>query len=259
MDKFVQTLRSRVRLKAPSEESDSVYQIPDEVLKQIINDAIKAHNPNYTLETLPSAEEPFVLWLAEIEVYYALASGNARFFNIKAEGAELNKQERVEHYMKLIEGRQKHYDTMWAKYREEYLNPVQEAEIIISSPHSLGRFYRLSERPSIVLNAVTVRADSVDLQWAVKTNKRYKVRIYQHDDLIVDEWEIPEWSDGYSIPINPSAVLIAEVDDPWRDKFRAKGLTPDTNYNFAAVVIDYLGRWKHSEIAVHTQVVGGDT
>lgn len=255
LNTLVDILKSRVQLKAPEEETDVVYKVQPTVLEEIIIHSVSAHNPAYTVDTLPQEEEPFVLWLAEVEVYFALASGNSRFFSISAQGAEINKQQRVNHYMKLIEGRQRHYDTMWAKFKENNPNQVSTGEIYTFSPNALTRIWRLAERPSIVLQCVAKTPTTADLLWTVKSSlNKYRVSVYKHSDLIVDEWEIPTWSDSTFIPINSNSTWLFSTNDLFINKYRVKGLVPDTLYKVAVVLVDNLGRWTHSEIELITDV-----
>lgn len=253
LEELRKVLRSRVGLKAPDEESDAVYKIPDEVLDEVLKNAAMAHNPSFTdITKVPEEQIPFVLILAEIEVYYALAAGNARFFSISAEGAQINKQERVNHYMMLIQGRQQHYDMLWAKFKESNPNQIEAGEVIVRAPNLLNRAWRLTDRPSISLVVNKVRSDSVDISWDVSRKTKTRVNIYLHTDLIIDEWEIPIWADGVHIPISSKARLVWYSYNPFLNKFRIKGLKPNADYNIAAVVIDTLGKWNFSEITVTT-------
>lgn len=254
LEQLRDALRERVRVKAPEEEADSIYKIPDEVLERTILESIYAHNPTYTIDTLPPQEVPFVMWLAEIEVYFNLASANSRYYSIMAEaGTQINRQERVSHYMRLIEGRQRHYDTMWAKFRELNPDTIQTGELIVRSPNTLHRAWRLSDRPSISLEVVRTTQTTADLQWSPYTKRRAKVSLYQHRGTIVDEWEIPLWHDGVFVPVSKDAKLLWSTLDPYRNKFRARDLKPGTKYHFAVVIQDTLGAWNYSEVRVETE------
>lgn len=247
-------LRAKVQLKTPEEETDNIYKFEDEDLDRILLDAIKQHNPSYSLESLPREEEPFVLWLAEIEIYFSLASGNSRFYRISAEaGTEINRQQRVDHYMKLIEGRQRHYDTMWAQFTRLNPSQIETGDVYVKSPQTISRAWRLSDRPSINLESVTVRSTSVDLQWTVNRRSKSKYTLFKNTDLIVDEWEVPVWSEVAFLPLTKNSEVLMQTIDPTRNKYRAKDLLPNTKYHFAIVVIDELGKWGYSEITVETE------
>lgn len=246
-------LRTRTRLKVPEEETDVIYTIPDSALQDIIEMSIKAHNPIYTATTLPENEICFVLWLSEIELFTMLCTGNAKFFKIQAQGAELNKQQRVTHYLKLIEGLERRYNIMWQHFLENNPDALQQGELIISSPHYLKRAYRLRERPSISLSTTSSTTNSIDLLWdGFSKNKALNFRLYSLEGnlTIVDEYEIEELFDG--IPINKNSKLIYHTQDVNRNKYRVKNLKQNTVYEFAIVACTELGLWGYSEISAVT-------
>lgn len=245
-------LMSRVQLKAYEQETDSTYKILSSTLDEIITNSVKAHNPSYTLANLPEEEVCFVLWLAEIEVYFDLASGNSRFFSISAEGAEINKQQRVLHYIRLIEGRQRHYDAMWARFKELNPDQIKVSDIYTSSPNLLKRTWRLSPRPSIVLTAPVATSTSIDLQWTTEWKKAAKFVLYKHSSIIVDEWEEPIWHGGIKVPVAPTAEILFITVDKYRDKYRVRELTPATTYHFAVAMMDSLGRYGYNQITKTT-------
>jgi len=253
LKKFQEVLRSRFKMKALVEESDLIYKIEDSELEDVINLGITAHNPKYTLQTLPAAEEPFILWLAEIELLYMFASANARFFSISASGASVNKQERVQHYLSIIDRLQKKYDSAWERFLS--LNPeqIEVGEVFINNAISKGRTKRLAKLPTIELVAVRQTENSVDLQWNYISHLEPSViNIWQSKSLIVDEWEEPIWYNGVQIPVMPDSMPIFRTNNRFRDKFRAKNLEAGTLYNFAAIIVDKGNRWKHHEIKVTT-------
>ena len=172
--KLTSTLMSRVQLKTPEQESDLVYQIPEGVIQDIIIDSIAVHNSNYTIINIPIAEVPFAMWLAEIEILYMLATGNARFFKIKGQGAELNKQDRVKNYMDIIRGIERKYDKTWTRFTK--LNPMQieVSEVIVKTPHHVDRTYRLLSRPTIFISIDAKTKNELDISWQSddKSNKR---------------------------------------------------------------------------------------
>jgi hypothetical protein len=247
-------LRTRTKLKAYADETDIIYKISDPDLQEIIDMSVKAHNGSYTVTTLPEAEVCFVLWLSEIELFTELAAGNAKFFKIEAQGAELNKQQRVDHYLKLIEGLERRYNIMWQRFVENNPDRVTESELIISSPHYLERAYRLRERPSISLSITGSTLSTIDLTWdGFNRNKPLNFKLYCLEGsnlVIVDEYDIEELFDG--IPINKSSELIYSTADVYRNKYRVKNLKSATSYTFAIIAFTDLGHWGYSEVTAST-------
>lgn len=253
LSKFQEVLRARFKLKALEQESDLIYKIDDLELESIINLAVVAHNASYTLDTLPQAEEPFVLWLAEIELLYMFASANARFFSISASGAAVNKQERVNHYLSIIDRLQRKYDSSWERFLS--LNPeqIEVANSFIKGVSYGARVASLAQLPTVKLEVVKNTDTTADLQWKFITKLEPSiVYLYQSNSLIIDEWEEPVWMNGVHVPILPNAVNIFKVNNKFRDKFRVKNLQPATPYNFAAIVVDKGSRWNHHEVTMTT-------
>lgn len=256
LTKLVSTLMSRVQLKAPEQETDLVYQIPTIVLEDIIKDSITVHNSKYNISNIPVEEIPFALWLAEIEVLYMLASGNARFFKIKGQGAELNKQERVKNYMEIIKGVERRYDTMWKRFVQ--LNPLQidVGQVIVDSPHYTDRAYRLRQRPfvSLLLDAKT--ANTADISWSISDTAKTKASLYllKGSGVIVDEYESPSWGEeGIDVPLNKGAKQIFSTFDPHRTKYRVKDLLSNQEYTVAIIIQTEIGLWSSSEVSVVTE------
>lgn len=256
--KLTRTLRSRIQLKAPEQETDLVYQISTETLEDIIADSVVVHNSKYTISSIPVGEIPFVLWLSEIEVLYILASGNARFFKIKGQGAELNKGDRVKYYMEIIKGVERRYDAMWSRFIE--LNPLQidVGEVIISTPHHLDRDYRLRQRPSVSLSVDSKTLSTVDISWVFidKTKTNSMIYLLKGSGVIVDEYETPDWGElSMGAPIHKSAIPVFSTFDPKRTKYRIKNLLSNQEYTVAVIVQNEIGLWASSEIQVMTEAV----
>lgn len=236
-------LRSRLRLSEPDQQTDPILKIPDSALEDIILGAISAHNPNYTLQTLPQNEVQFVMWLAMIDVYYAIATESAIYYEVGAQGAQLNRQQLFEHYSKLAAQLQDKYDKAWKKFIVQTAE-AESTEVLLQYRYT-PRSYRLKPPPSTSISVIGQTPTSIDLQWNPIVDRQIVgYRLYQFQGEIIDEFNPTNQL------VNPLAKLLFYNPDVWRTKWRATDLIPGEVYNFAVYVEDVYGRKGWSEISI---------
>lgn len=232
---LVTYLRKALVLRDPSIETDEAYKFTDDDLWEIIQLVIPNHNPSYTVENYPENEKYFAVLLAKKEVYYRLATASAPFYPLQAEGAELRKDYRFEHYMSLIRRVEVEYTQMWGQFDSNRTIDIGEA--ILQGKHFTQRNYDLASKPTVELTIDTIRSDSMDISWTkfnVPSGMFWNYSIYVSDTPIYDE---------YDDAISKEAKKVAFITDSHRTKYRIKGLTPSTHY-YIAVVSEDLNKLK---------------
>ena len=226
----VPKLRASLKLQSPEVETDEAYKFEDAELGDILTELAPAHNDQYTIENFPVKETYFLMLLAKKEVYFRLATSSAPFYPIKAEGAELRKDVRFEHYMTLVRAVSADYDKNLEKFSNN--QEIEAGEVLIQSRHQSKRNYRLGVVPEVALLAITTRNTSVDIGWTkfiVQAGRFYKYDVYVHTDHVYDEFEDK---------IAETATLVATIRDIHRLKYRLTNLIPNTHYVIAVISWD---------------------
>lgn len=247
----VEYLRKSLVLKDPKVETDEAYKFTDDDLWDIVQSVIPSHNPTYTVDNYPENEKYFAVLLAKKEVYYRLAVASAPFYPLKAEGAELRKDYRFEHYMSLIRRVEEEYTLMWAQFDSSRVLSIENGnvgDLILRSKHFTSRNYNLASEPIVELEVDIVRDSSVDISWnKFDTSKGMfcNYLIYISENPIYDEYEDA---------ISKEVTKVTTITDIHRTKFRVKDLKPNTRY-YVAVVSEDLNKLKGiSEQEVETTI-----
>jgi hypothetical protein len=241
-------LRSRLRLAEPDQQTDPLYKIPDTALEDIMTDAISTHNPLYSLSTLPVNEVQFVLWLGMIEVYYGIATESAAYYQIMAQGAQLNRQQIFDHFTLLAKQLQDKYDKAWIKFMTQTWE-AQSVDIVIPTRYN-PRTYRLMQPATIALSVIAQTPTTISLQWTPVTDRQIVgYRLLQYQGEIIDEFS------PTSDLINPLATPVGFISDIYRFKYRIENLIAGSIYNFAVYVDDVYGHQCWSEIEIQQPLV----
>lgn len=83
--------------------SDDFYKFTSSQLQQEIEEALMVYKPDYTIETLPKAEEHLVIWKAMSSCYYILAGKHAENIRFKIQNDEYHGQQATPNYLRLAE------------------------------------------------------------------------------------------------------------------------------------------------------------
>lgn len=232
MDKttLVSYLRSSLKLQSPDIVTDEAYKYTDDELSAIIDIMIPAHNSTYTVASFPQNEEYFLILLAKKEVYYRLATATAPLYPLSAEGAELRKDVRFEHYMSLIRRIESEYSLAWSTFESN--KEIQVGETFLERNHLSLNNYEHAIRPDVELTVDTIRKDSVDISWSkfeVVRGRFAEYKIYVSATDIYDEYEDK---------VSDEAQLIVRILDIHRTKYRITGLLPNTTYHIGVISVD---------------------
>lgn len=230
MAKLVAYLRDSLRLQSPDIETDPAYKFTDAQLSEILERAIPAHDANYTLSNFPQNEENFLVLLAKKELYYRLATSTAPLYPLSAEGAELRKDVRFDHYMSLIRRVEIEYSSEWNKFDSS--REVESHNVFLDRNHLTVYNYENANKPKVTLTAVNVRDTSIDLAWdkfEVERGKFYSYTLYIGTSPIYDD---------FTEEISSDAVKEVTIFDIHRTKHRISYLLPNTTYYVAVVSQD---------------------
>jgi hypothetical protein len=236
---FTARLRKSLKLQDPSIETDEAYKFTDNELWDIAEQSTFEHNGLYTLTTLPDNEVFFVLMLCKKELYYQLATSTAPFYPIKAEGAELRKDVRFDHYMQLIKTVSEEYYSKWELFSSN--TSVVAGNTIISSRHHTPRNTGLysSNNPNLVIDNFT--STEVCISWDKFNNLGGlfgSYAIYLSTSPIFDVYENT---------ITNNSTLVELITNIHRTCMRISNLESTTQYYILVMSQDINGLSGYSE------------
>lgn len=252
----IKYLRNSVNIQDPEVVTDSAYiSLSDEDIELYANIVLMRDFPDIpSLDYLTNEMVYPVVLLAKKEMYFALATISAPDYRISADGGgELDRQQRFEHYMALIEQIDKEYD----KYTEDgglgTNNTLTSYDVLLSNRYYTKRNYEKSAVPTLSVFIDSLDTDEVLLRWKTNISRFKEARIYVSSEQIYDSYKIStKGKTTVDVGISPSAKLVATVKDPKHTKCRLEGLTPETLYHIAVSVIDISGVFNVTEIEVTT-------
>lgn len=247
---LINYFRASVVLKSPDTETDPAYKFTDEDLWNILSSKAPAHNSKYTIETIPANEMDFVLMLSRKEIYWRLATSTAPFYPLSAEGAELKKNVRFDHYLALIQQLESEYRNSVKQFEESIfgaLGEVNTYEQVSKNNYFRKSNYDRAIAPSVELKASGITSSSVNLDW---TKFNIQSGIFARYDLYVQDTPIV---DEYSTQViqNKKMSVVANTNIH-RTKHRVENLEPDKEYYICIVARDANGLFGYSEVKIRT-------
>lgn len=216
--RLIPYFRKAVILKSPEVETDEAYKFTDEELWDMLTVSMWEHNPSYNEQNFPENELPFLMLLARKELYYRLATASAPFYPLSAEGAELRKDYRFEHYMSLIRAITKEYDSLMERYRASM--GVQLGVLLKNKSHLRHLQYNDLEVPTFTLT-YEVEAESLTLRWSKFSSIGDKFKSYK---VYVSDKNIDEFTDL------DSTELVFEETNIHNTACRLTGFTEAIHY-----------------------------
>lgn len=185
---IVPYFRRAVALKSPEVETDVAYIFTDDELWDMITMSIWEHNPSYNVNNFPKNELPFLMLVARKELYFRLATASAPFYPLSAEGAELRKDYRFEHYMSLIRFVTTEYDNLLNRFNST--RGVEHGVLLKNKQHLRHLQYNDLELPSFNLD-YEVDEDVVILRWSKFKSVGDKFKMYK---VYISETKIDEFT-----------------------------------------------------------------
>lgn len=244
LERLVPYLRKSLLLDDPTISTDSAFQYTDEELADVLEMAVYEHNPSYNLENFPKQESTFVILLAKKEIYYRLATISAPFYPLRAEGAELRKDVRFDHYMSLIKLVNSEYATRYEKFTREM--PIQQGTLFVATKHYTTDFYNEMEQAGHEVYVDNITHDSVEINWDkfdIIGGRFDNYSIYVSESLIYDK---------YTNLIEEGATKVVEIRDIHRTFYRITELEPEKEYHILVVFRDTNGFKECNEFTITT-------
>ena len=233
LERLVPYLRKSLLLDDPTINTDSAFQYTDEDLADILEMSLYEHNPNYTLENFPKQESTFVVLLAKKEIYYRLATASAPLYPLKAEGAELRKDYRFNHYMELLKLVTSEYTTRYDKFTREL--PIQQGNLLVARKHYTTEFYNSMEQTGLELYIDNITTNNVEFRW---DKFDFIGGLFDSYSIYVSESTI---YDVYTNSIDEGATKVVEIRDIHRNAYRITDLEPNKEYHILVVSKNYNG------------------
>lgn len=246
---FIARLRKSLSLQDPSIEIDEAYKYTDDELWDITEQAVLEHNGEYTLTSIPSHEVHFILMLCKKEIYFHLATATAPFYPIKAEGAELRKDVRFDHYIKLVSEISKEYANTWNLFSQNMPMSKEggnQGETFIQSRHYSTRTIQQAKGIPINLVIDKIESTSLCLSWDkfnVIDGQFSQYNVYYSTQPIYDK---------YDNVVSTLAVKSANIADIHRNIARISNLQPNTLYYVLVSSEDMNGIKSYDELSATT-------
>jgi hypothetical protein len=170
-------------------------------------------------------------------------------YPITAEGINIQKNIRFDHYLQLI----RECATQYAKLKEAQAlsgTNIQVGQVLIERDKYKRRNYNLRDIPSIRLFADTMYMDKAEISWTpVLSGDFLWYNIYLNTVPNLDIYE-----EG---TIKENSTLLAHFLDPNVIRYRVKDLLPSTDY-YILLEAELRGRVKaYNELKVTTLAIGG--
>lgn len=206
-------------LDSPVIASDPTFSQIKSGLNLVIEQAVKT--TGYTVQTLPTELEEYVILNAKKEIYFRLASLTAPEYSMETEFSKLLKGDRWNHYYKLIELTVKELKRL---DDEGILSTITTGDVVITGRNGTYRNYRLATPFAGTVSLSNITTSSVELSWEALLGSDFSgYSILMGTSQIYDEFV-----HSYIIPENVlDQTLITDVH---RTKYRISDLTQNTLY-----------------------------
>lgn len=244
---LVNYLRESLRLQSPEVETDVMFQFEDEELERILDSKTKQVDSSYSLATIPTDEEDLLILLAKKEVYWRMASDASSEYPLSVEGIKLNKDQRFQHFLSLIQECEKEYQRIAS---EKIRGKIIPANAVIRRRDNTHRNKNLVVAESLDLFVDNTYEDKAEISWSIPLDKSMFMgyEIYHSKDLLLDEYV------EFETPKNLKPVKIDNVN---RNKIRITDLLPETQYFVLLLYKDILGNYSAVQTSLTTK--GGES
>lgn len=222
--------------------------LSEEHLTRVLNIALLQVNPKDSLESISDGSIYPVILLAKKEVYHILATKSAPLHRLSAGGgggtSALDKQQRFQHYMELIQ-------QVTGEYREfkedSESGNLQSIEVLLDDRYYTRRNYDLAEKPIVAFKIDSIGEDYVECTITESRSKKFhSFRVYISEETILDKYS--------SEIINPKATLVETIHNIHRDKFRVSELESGKTYHLVVAITEMNGLITAKEIVFDTLI-----
>jgi hypothetical protein len=247
----VNYLRVSVRLQDPNVETDPVYIFTDDQLWDILEKVAPSHCATYpTIYDVPENEFQFVILLGKREIFYRLAVSTAPFYPLAAEGANLQRNVRFDHYLSLVKEVEQNYKDTYASWQNNAFGVIQTYEVMSQAEYFHRRAFNVANKPTVKMTLSNITSTTVDIDWTkyvVQNGLFARYSIFAEKTPMVDEYKL------YRRRTNASPVMY--FFDIHRLKYRVgelRPLEPDTDYYISVFSEDRNGLYGYDEQLIHT-------
>ena len=245
IQKLIRLIRKSTSLDDAGVNADPAYDFSDEDILDIIEQSIFEFNPEYELDTVPRKEYHFIVLLSKKEIYYRLATSSAPFYPLSAEGAELRKDYRFEHYMSLLRLVEREYTDKLEKYNRDKIDNITTGTLLSKRRHYDKIQMNIQQLPKVVIDLVDVTDGAIFIEWN-KFNCNGGVfecyELYFSDKPIYDDFD-------YKFIDKVEPKIIKDINKV-RAKFTA--LESDKTYYIVLVFKDKNGLTGVESVEVET-------
>lgn len=242
---LVDYLRESLRLQSPESENDVMFKFEDEELERILKNKTKQVDFSYELITIPPEEVDLLILLGKKEIYWRLASDASSEYPLSVEGIKLNKDQRFQHFLSLIQECEKEYQRIAS---EKIRGKIISANSIIRRRDNTlrNRNLRVTEPLDIFIDGTY--EDKAEISWSIPLDKSMfkEYEVYYSKDILLDEYI------EFEKPKDIKPIKISNVN---RNKIRISELEPETLYFILLVYTDILGNY--SVVQTSTTTIGG--
>jgi sulfur carrier protein ThiS len=257
----ISDLVAKLKLRAHIDQSERLSPSGelDDFLSAIINDAVGQHNPQYTVPSLPAAEEMLVLLLAQIEICYVRAEQKVNDAPIQAGGGAFvqNQDSPFNKNMKLARELVTRYNELVAKLGVSSGTGVVVVQTsVYKKSDRLDRifpYFSVPAAPAPILTGEAVDSTTVHLS-LVMVPVEYFYRYYIFWGLTPGLYQ--DWNaiGNMTVPrIKSSASLLIMDYDQTQQAVEAEDFPANTALYFMAVIQTQQNKYTYSdEILVTT-------
>jgi hypothetical protein len=225
--------------------------------------AIKMHDKNLTIQTIPCDEEEPIVTLAWIKVCLVRASKFAREANISgAKGFGMDQKTPYDKQMDLVRKLTDRYSELCAKLRINR-NQVVLGQIFVRDDifDALVPLFQTPDAPVILLRAGCVSSNGVVvLQWSVENySDFFQVLVFWYENQLAPIYQEWNFDSANGIPnTNNSATVLHTFNDPTVLSAQVTGLDPTQTHRFLLVFRSRTYRYIYSNELVVTPAMFAD-
>lgn len=249
---IVRYLRISVKLQDPSIDvrDESYLSISDEDLELILKVVCTRDFPKVrSLDRLPAESVYPVTLLAKKELYFALATSEAPFYDLVADNNnQLKRAQRFEHYMEMIAQVDKEYNQYNKDGGAGTRNTLSSFDVLLPNRYASKRNYEKGVVPALSLYVDSVTSTTIELSWEVSISLFLHYKVYILDSPIWDEYKEGD-------KLSEKAELVTTIHDVHQTLCRIEGLEPNTLYHVLVVATDKTSLKGVDSIEVETEPI----
>ena len=247
---LIRYLRLNVQLQDPDGAivDPEFLSLTDEDVLLYLNVVLTRDFPQVeSLDNLPTEDIYPLILLAKKELFFALAVKQAPLFDIGADNNNyLKRDQRFEHYMKLIAQVDKEYN----QFNEDggaggKQNTLTSYDVLLSDRYATKRNYEKGVTPVLSVYVGGVTETTIEVYWKVSMSRFFQYKVYISTKPILDEYNLIN-------PVSSDAKLVTTIQNVHDTGCRIEGLLPNTNYHIVVTATEMSSLTGKKEIQATT-------